>query len=175
MIAQLSRREQVAVAVGAVAVLAAVLYLGVIAPYRNALARLDGKIVSRQRQIREVESLRREFLVLQQRQSAAEARLDKGGAFSLFPFVEGLVGQIAAKENLVSMRPQPPVPRESLLEESVEVRLEKVRLDQVIRLLYAVDTADALLQVKHLRLKTRFDDRTLFDATMTVAAFGRTR
>ena len=175
MIAQLSRREQVAVAVGVVAVLAAVLYLGIIAPYRNALAQLDVKITSRQRQIREVGSLRREFLVLQQRQSAAEARLDKGGAFSLFPFVEGLVGQIAAKENLISMRPQPPAPREALLEESVEVRLEKIRLDQVIRLLYAVDAADALLHVKNLRLKTRFDDRTLFDATLTVAALGRSR
>lgn len=175
MIAQLSRREQVALAVGAVAVLATVLYLGVIAPYRSALAQLDGKITARQRQIREVESLRREFLVLQQRQTEAEARLDKDGAFSLFPFVEGMVGQIAAKENLVSMRPQPPTPRENLREESVEVRLEKIRLDQVVRLLYAVETADALLQVKNLRLKTRFDDRTLFDATMTVAAFGRTR
>jgi len=175
MISRLSRREQVAVAIGVFAVLAAVLFLGVIDPYRNALARLDNKITSRQRQIREVETLRREFLALQQRQSAAEVRLDKGGAFSLFPFVEELVGQIAAKENLVSMRPQASVPRESLLEESVEIRLEKIRLAQVIRLLYAVDSADALLQVKNLRLKTRFDDRTLFDATMTIAAFGRTR
>jgi general secretion pathway protein M len=175
MIAQLSRREQIALAVGAVAVLATVLFLGVIAPYRSTLSQLDSKISARQRQIREVESLRREFLVLQQRQTAAEARLDKAGTFSLFPFVEGLVGQIAAKENLVSMRPQPSASRENLVEESVEVRLEKIRLDQVIRLLYAVDTADALLQVKNLRLKTRFDDRTLFDATMTVAAFGRTR
>ena len=175
MIAQLSRREQIALAVGAAAVLAAALYLGVIAPYRGALELLDSKITSRQQQIREVESLRREFLALQQRQSVAEARLNKSGAFSLFPFVEGLVGQIAAKENLVSMRPQPLVSRENLQEESVEIRLEKIRLDQLIRLLYAVDTADALLQVKNLRLKTRFDDRTLFDATMTVAAFGRSR
>jgi general secretion pathway protein M len=173
MIPQLNRREQVAVAVGVVVVLTAVLFLGIIAPYRNALSQLDGQITSRQRQIREVESMRREFLMLQQQQSAAEARLDKGGAFSLFPFVEGLVGQVAAKENLVSMRPQPPVPRETLREESVEVRLEKIRLDQVIRLLYAVDTADALLQVKNMRLRTRFDDRSLFDATLTVAAFGR--
>jgi general secretion pathway protein M len=175
MIAQLSRREQVAVAVGVVAVLAAVIYLGIIAPYRNTLAQLDSKITSRQRQIRDVESLRRDFLVLQQRQSAAETRLDKAGAFSLFPFMEGLVGQIAAKENLISMRPQPSAPRENLIEESVEVRLEKIRLSQVIRLLYAVDTADALLQVKNLRLRTRFDDRTLFDATMTIAALGRAR
>jgi hypothetical protein len=69
------------------------------------------------------------------------------------------------------MRPQPPPPGRTCAR-SREVRLEKIRLDQVVRLLYAVDTADALLQVKNLRLKTRFDDRTLFDATMTVAAFG---
>jgi general secretion pathway protein M len=175
MIAQLSRREQVAVALGVIVVLATALYLGIVSPYINALEQLDGKINSRQRQIREVETLRREFIVLQQRQSAAEARLNKNAAFSLFPFVEGLVGQIAAKENLVSMRPQPAAPRESLLEESVEVRMEKIHLDQVIRLLYGVDTAEALLQVKTLRLKTRFDDRSLFDVTMTVAALGRAR
>lgn len=175
MIAQLSRREQVAVALGVIVVLATALYLGIVSPYINAMEQLDGKITSRQRQIREVETLRREFMVLQQRQSAAEARLNKNAAFSLFPFVEGLVGQVAAKENLVSMRPQPAAPRENLLEESVEVRMEKIRLDQVIRLLYGVDTAEALLQVKTLRLKTRFDDRSLFDVTMTVAALGRAR
>jgi len=175
MIAQLSRREQLAVALGAVAILITVLYLGVVAPYSNALEQLDAKITSRQRQIREVDTLRREYVVLQQLQSAAEARLNKNAAFSLFPFVESMVGQYAAKENLVSMRPQPAVPRENLLEEAVEVRLEKIRLDQVVRLLYAVDSADALMQVKNLRLRTRFDDRSVFDVTMTVTALGRAR
>lgn len=45
----------------------------------------------------------------------------------------------------------------------------------MVRLLYGFDTAEALLQVKSLRLKTRYDDRTLLDATLTVAAFGRNR
>jgi len=175
MIAQLSHREQLAVAVGSLAVLATILYLGVVTPYRDALERLDGKIAARQRQIGEVESLRQDFQALQQRQTEAETRLNKGDASSLFPFVEGLIGQVASRENLVSMRPQPPASRGDLTEESVEVRLEKIRLDQVVRFLYAVDTADALMQVKNLRLKTRFDNRTLFDATLTVSAFGRTR
>lgn len=175
MIAQLSRREKIALALGAAAVLAAALYLGVIAPYRNALERLDGKIASRQRQLGEVETMRRDLQRLQQRQSVAEARLARGGDFALFPFVESLVGQIAAKENLVSMRPQPPSQQGELREEAVEIRLEKIRLDQMVRLLYGFDTAEALLQVKSLRLKTRFDDRTRLDATLTVAAFGRDR
>ncbi len=174
MISQLSQRDRLALAVGGVVVLAALIWAGVISPYQGALERLDARIASRQTQMKDVEALRQEFLQLQRQLSEADRRLAASSSFSLFSFVEGLAIRVASKENLIQMRPQPPVTQEDIREESVEIRLEKVRLEQLVRLLHELQKAEAVLQVKSLRLKTRFDDRSLLDAVVTIASYGRT-
>jgi general secretion pathway protein M len=171
--AQLSPRERVAVAIAAVAVLAALFYAGLVAPYRGALRRLDARIATRQRQLGEIAALQQRYQQLQRRVGEAEQRLAKAEAFSLFAYVEGLAGQMISRENLVSMRPQPATVREDLREETVEVRLEKVRLDQLVRLLHAIDSNEALLAVKSLKIKTRFDNRAQLDAVLTIASYRR--
>lgn len=171
--AQLSQRERIAVAVAAVAVLAALLYAGIVAPYRRAVRNLDTRISTRQRQLGEMAALQQRYQQLQRRVGEAERRLAKTADFSLFAYVEGLAGQMISKENLVSMRPQPPTVREDLREEAVEVRLEKVRLDQLVRLLHAIDENEALLTVKSLKIKTRFDNRSQLDAVLTIASYRR--
>jgi general secretion pathway protein M len=174
MIAQLSQRERWALIVGAIVILVTILYLGVISPYLNALNLLDTRIAARQRQVQEVQALRLEYLRLQRQLSDSEARMAKGSAgFSLFSFVEAVTVQVATKENLVYMRPQPPSTQGDFREESVEIRLDRIRLDQLVRLLYSIESADAYLQVKNLRVRTRFDNRTQLDVVLTISSYGR--
>lgn len=173
MISQLSVRERVVLGAGGTILLAVLLWLGVVTPWRNALARLDARIASRQQQVREVEALHSDLRRLQQQLTEAEGRLAKGGSFSLFSFIETAVGQVATRENLVYMRPQPASTEGGVRTETVEIRLEKIRLDQLVRLLYAVDSAEALLSVTDLKLRTRFDNRAQLDAVLTISAYGR--
>ena len=84
-----------------------------------------------------------------------------------------MAGRCTGRENLASMRPQPPAAVGEFREESVEVRLERVRLGQLVQLLFALDSAEAYLKVKELRIKSRFDDRSLLDAVLTVASYRR--
>lgn len=173
MIEQLSKRDRIALAVGGGFVLIILIFFGIVGPYLDGLAALDNKIVAKQRQLDEVRALRQEYLVLEQQIGEAEKKMAGDVDFSLFSFVEGVTGRIAGKENLVYMRPQPSSVREGLREESVEVKLERIDLDQTIRLLYEIETAEAFLPVKNLRLRTRFDDRSSFDAVLTISAFER--
>jgi len=173
MIDRLSQRERLALAVGAGAVALALLYFGLLLPYRRGVAALDARIASRQHQLAEVQELRARCQPLLQQLAQAERRLGAKGDFALFAFVEGVAGRFTSRENLASMRPQPPSMQGEFREESVEVRLEKVRLGQLVQLLYAIDTAEAHLKVKELRIKGRFDDRSLLDAVFTVAAYRR--
>jgi general secretion pathway protein M len=173
MIDRLSPRDRLALAVGAGVVLVAVLLFGIYLPYRGALAGLDDRIAARQRQVEEVGELRARYQLLQQQLGVAERRLAQGEQVSLFPFVEELAGRFATKENLIYMRPQPPSTQGEFREESVEIRLEKVRLGQLVQLLFAIDSAPAALKVKNLRIMTGFDDRTLLDSVLTIASFRR--
>ena len=173
MIENLSQRDRTALIIGVVAVGLALLYFAVVVPYQGALHRLDTRIASRQQQLDQVRQLQTRYLGLQRQVSQAEQRLGQGGQLSLGSFLEDLAGHYTAKENLTAMRPQPAAVQGDLHKDAVEVHLEKVRLGQLVQLLYAIDTAKAFLKVETLHVKTRFDDKTLVDAVFTVAAYRR--
>ncbi len=173
-LSQLSQRDRLALIIGGSFILLTLLVLGVILPYRSSLASLDTAIRSGERQVQEVRQLRQEFLQLQQQLNVAEQKLNKPQNFSLFSFVEGMVTQVATRENLVYMRPQQSTSaQEGVREEAAEIRLEKIRLEQLVRFLHGVETTEAYLNVKSLRIRTRFDDRALLDVVMTISSYGR--
>ncbi|KIH75829.1 general secretion pathway protein M [Geoalkalibacter ferrihydriticus] len=170
MIGNLSPREKIFLACGAAAILLLILWLGVVSPYREAVAAAETRIASRERQLEEVRMLQREYRRLQQELTVAERHLVTGArGFSLFSFVEDVTNRTGVRENLVSMRPQSPQTQGEFREESVEIRLERIRLDQFVRLLHAMDSADIHLNTKNLRIRTRFDDRSQLDATFIVS------
>lgn len=171
---QLSQRERIILIAGALIVVLLIVLFGIVAPYRAAMERLDKKIASRQRQLVEVRQLGTQYRQLQEQLAASERRLASGGDFSLLSFVEATSIRLAGRDSLVSMRPQPAATVEGFREETVEVKLEKVRLNQLVQLLYAAETAPAPMLVKTLRVKTRFDDRALLDVVVTFASYRRT-
>ena len=174
MISQLNQRERIFVIVGGLALILALLYFAIVAPYRSALTRLDRQVTVRSGQLQEVKALQARYLALQKQMTQMERLLGKRQDFSALTFIENLVEKTAGRENLVSMRPQSPEVRNEFTIDSVEIKLEKLTLKQVLELLLGVEMADTPVQVKGLYLKQRFDDRSLLDATMTVTALRRT-
>ena len=170
---QLSQRERIILVAGAIIVVLLIFLFGVVAPYRAALERLDSKIASRQRQLVELGQLSNQYHQLQRQLAASERRFSEDADFSLLSFVEATSIRLAGRDNLISMRPQPAATVEGFREETVEVKLEKVRLHQLVQLLYAAETAPAPMLVKNLRVKTRFDDRNLLDVVVTFASYRR--
>ena len=174
MISQLNQRERMFVIVGGGALVLALLYFAVVAPYRSALSRLDRQIVTRSGQLQEVKVLQDRYLAMQKQMSQVARLLGKRQDFSALSFIEDLVEQTAGRENLLSMRPQSPETRNEFTIDSVEIKLERLTLRQLLELLMGVEGATTPMQVKSLYLKQRFDDRSLLDASMTVTALRRT-
>ena len=139
MISQLNQRERIFVFAGGFALILALLYFAIVAPYRNALSRLDRQIAIRSVQLE-----------------------------------EDLIQRTAGRENLLSMRPQSPEVRKDITIDSVEIKLEKLTLRQLLEFLLGIEEATTPMQVKNLYLKQRFDDRSLLDASLTVTALRRT-
>jgi general secretion pathway protein M len=173
MISQLNQREKIFVTAGGVALVLALLYLAVLMPYRSALTRLDKQIAARSQQLQEVKTLRAQYLAMQQQILQVEMRVKNNQDFSALTFIENLVERTAGRDNLVSMRPQPSLTQNEFIVDSVEVKLEKLSLKQVLELLWGLEGTKTPMQVKSLYLKQRFDDRSLLDATMTISALRR--
>jgi general secretion pathway protein M len=174
MINRLSDREKLFVFSGAAILLFLVLWLGVIGPYRKGMELAEIHIVSRQRQLDEVRLLQQEYVSLQRELAATEKKIiGTAQGFSLFSYVEDAAQRLGVRDNLVSMRPQTPQLHGDFREESVEIRLEKIGLDQLVRFLYSIESADAALQIKTMRIKPRFDDRRQLDTVLVVSSLQR--
>lgn len=173
MIERFSPREKLALAVAGIVVILTILIAGVILPYRTALARLDQRMASRQGQLLEARSLVQRIKGRQGEVAATEHKLSAASSAPLVATLEGLVGEIAGKEKLLGIRPQPVTAPAGFRQEKVEMQLEKVRLEQLVQLLFAIDSAKSALQSDSLKMRPRFEDPALLDVTLVVSSFVR--
>ncbi len=167
MIARLSRRERLLVGGGLVLVVLLLVWLGLLEPYLNALKSLDRRIANEERNLVKVEQMQRQILQLQQQLQKVDRRQ---GRRSLFARVEDLTEQTGVRQQLQAMRPQPASLQGDYRQQLVEVRLEKLQLGQLVKLLHAIEYRSGGVQVKSLRVKPRFEDRSLLDASMVLMA-----
>jgi len=165
----LNKREKIFVSVGAVFIILTLLYVALVSPYNRFMERLDNKITLRGKQVGEVISLKNDILLLKQQLREAEQKISSSRSFSLFSFVEQKVQGVAGKENLVYMRPKPATQRDDFEETALEIKLEKITLQQVVRLLYEMETVDVPLNVKSLQIRNRTESASLLDVTMDVS------
>jgi general secretion pathway protein M len=168
-LARLNPRERVLVILGALIVVGTLCYLGLVEPYRHGLQRLDRLIDTRRTQLTDMRRLQQEYQQLQARLAAGRQQAAQQHDFALLSFLEATAGRLAGREKLVAMRPQVPAVQNGYREERVEIKLEKLRLAELVRLLHALETAAAPLHVTTLRVTTRFDDRNRLDVSALIS------
>ena len=173
MISQLQKRERIFVIVGGLVLILTILYFAIVAPYRSALSTLDRRIAQRSEQLQEVKVLQARYLEIKNQMAQVTRLLENRQEFSALTFIEDLVEQTSGRESLISMRPQSPEIRSEFIIDSVEIKLERLTLKQLLELLLGFEGAATPMQVKNLYLKQRFDDRSLLDSTMTITALRR--
>jgi len=164
----LSERERWWLLGGAAAL--AVILLGalVVSPYLKARDDLQRKIDRASSLLEDIEQARPEVARLRER--LAQAPRSAGRPQSATAVVENTAAAQGLRERLLSLRPQP-VSEGGELAESLEVGVEKASLEELIRWLYALENAPGGQKVVQLRLRKRFDNRELFDATLSVVRY----
>lgn len=101
-----------------------------------------------------------------------EDSLKAGYDTSLSTTIESMASKTGIKENIESIKERPVVPSELFDESIVEVRLLKVTLPQLIDFLYSIEyDRTKVLRVRELRIKSRFDNKQLFDVTFLVSTY----
>ncbi len=168
---QLETREKAFLAAGAVFLLTVFLFVGLYQPYRNAVTGAERSILAKQAQVEQVKRLQTEYRALQQQMKRADSKLTRAGGASALALVEEIATRIGGRENLSYIRPQPAQSQGTVRIDNLDIKFERLPLQQVVRLLWELEASAAQMQVKNLRLKERFDNQAQLDATMTVAVF----
>jgi type II secretory pathway component PulM len=167
----LSTREKIILGIGAIFCIVALIYVVLVAPYTSRMELLERKINAGQRQLEQVKTMEQEYTSLaRQIKRISSSDQDVSGLFS---FVENQVQQVAGRDKLNSMRPIAPVRHGDLVEEGLEVKIERITLRQTVDLLQRLEQSKRPLRIKGLDLKVRFENKSLLDASLTISTFGR--
>lgn len=171
MISRLEPRERTFVFVGILMLTGFFFWLVLINPYMSRMQSLDRQIEGQRRNLERVESLRQEIEQLRLQLAGVEATTRSGRA--LFSQVENLTKQIGVRDQLLSMRPQPDSVQGGFRQQLVEIRLERVTLSQLVGFLYAAEYRSNGIQVRSLRVRPRFDDRSRLDVNLVLMSLER--
>jgi general secretion pathway protein M len=167
----LQRRERLFV-IGAGALLVVfLLFKLTIDPMLKRSADLDRQIVTARRQLDEVRTMQQAYQRQKKVVDNINSQLKNQPNFAIFSRLEELAGQTGIRSKIVHMKPTVSTPNEVYNEESVEVKVEGVTLEQLVQYLHQVENSPQLLKIKRLEMKPRFDNRQILTATFRVSAF----
>lgn len=168
---RLSPRERTLVGLGGGLLLVGLLYTFIWEPLESGRIALAKRIQTRQRDVVEMQHMRDDYLALLNQYVLRQKIIEKADPkFSLFPHIETTVGQVVGREKIASMNPQnKEVGAGAYREESVEIKLNGVTLDQLTELMYKIEKGAQPLRLTRLQIKKRVREPSNFDVVATVA------
>ncbi|MFQ5698637.1 MAG: GspMb/PilO family protein [Myxococcota bacterium] len=169
-----SARERVLLGTALAVVAWTTVQLAIAAPLRSKLAaaRLEVERLDAQ----QIQALRDagDSIRLERQLQRVEARIAASAKANLFTLLESLADRAGVKDHLDSIKPREPAGNRAFPETRVEVTLKGATLEQVIHLLYSIETAPLHLIVRSLALRTQpGKDATLLDVRFSVSSFER--
>jgi len=167
----LSPRERTLVSSAGILTGVAVIYFALVVPVLAIGDRAADRLDTAETAYAVMTRLRADYDDVQQRLQGVEGRIQRGDRGSLRTTLENL-----AQKSMVtveSMEPQTAPSNDRYRETKVEVGLKGVTLPQTVAYLHQIESADQLLTVKSLRIRTRADKPELLDVTFTVSSFER--
>jgi len=168
LLARLSPRERQFVAVATVSLGVMLLYVFVIDPLWEMHARLRARVGAKEQELNEVTTLH--FTYESLRREVEKARPASGTRISPFAFLEGLATSTLGRDKLAAINPVGHESRDGMDQETIELKLSGVSLQEVVELLYKIDTAGATLRCTNLSIKKRYKDPYTFDVALTAIA-----
>jgi hypothetical protein len=140
----------------------------VVSPFLSDLSRKRDLIPKKERDLAEIKRLSDEYREVQQQLQVAQEAAAKRGP--ILTEIENITKRVNLGSKIVSLKPQPGTKGEGFTESIVEVRLDSVTLYDVVN--YVNQLESAMLRVRKLQFKPRYDNPKLLNATFLVSSAG---
>jgi general secretion pathway protein M len=166
----LNRREKYIVAGLACFILLLLLFKGVLSPILNKGDRLSRDLAQKTVDLKEIHALQTEYYSLQKKADLAKATLNKRSKdFSLFSFLDSLVGEIEIKGNVSYMKPSTTFQKDTNAKIStVELKLQAITMEQLSKYLYRVEYSGNNLYVKRMSISETSKQEGYIDVVLQV-------
>jgi len=167
----LQLRERLFIGGAGAALLVFLIFKLTIAPLFKYSAELDRQIVTARRQFNEMRTTQQEYQRQKSVVDSINSQLKKQPNFAILSRLDELAGQTGIRNKILQITPQVSPPSEVYKEEVVEVKIDGVTLEQLVRYLHQVESSPQLLKIKRLDIRPHIDNRQILNATFRVSAF----
>ncbi len=167
---RLSGREQVMVIVMIVGLIGMIVGFGGYFVNKDLHAK-HRRIEAKMEKLKEIAELRGDYQrrLNEQKRLADEVRRNKDTR--ILSYLEGLSKKANIELKNASERQGEATGSDLVKEEAAEVMIQNVSLDRLNEFLKQIEEGNHLVKIRRLKIKTRFDNKEMLDANVTVGTF----
>mgnify|MGYP000990105422 CR=1 FL=1 len=173
MAIQLKRREQIGLAAAALVLLAVGLTELVVSPLAARVRRVERTLAAETAALAEMQRLKARFDRLREDARSQQERLGRRQAgFTLFSFLDAAAGQTQLKDRIAYMKPSAdPIKDTPYRLSRVEMKIQDLRLPELVAFLHRVETAPEAVTVKRLSITQTGKEEKWIEAVLQVETF----
>jgi len=164
---KLSKREKVILASGAAFLIVFIVFAGIIMPLLSYKSELNATIASKDEQLVKIYELASGINAYKELARKGDSPRDAN--FTLFRFLEEQASKIGINERIEYMKPISDMSDST--KESVEVKIRGIYQEDLISLLYGIESCPSGLRIKRLNIRRVERDKNL-DVTFQVVFYG---
>jgi general secretion pathway protein M len=159
---------------GGLTLSASLLFVLVIDPLLDRQERAERQWHRKQRELVELATVAGDYTLKRARLTNLEAKMPtQEGNFSVLALLEEAATVAQVRDHIVSMQPQTPQLIQGYEETVVDLHVDGVELPQLLNLLTLLEQAPYDVQVRHLKIRTKFDNPHHLDATLRVLSYAK--
>lgn len=167
---QLNKREKAAVAIAGGFIAVFLIAQFIVFPALDRKTVLQRQRIAQLQAIQEMQQLKVEYESIQAQLERSRSKIArKKPGFTLFSFLDQLAGASGIKDYITYMKPSTAVQKETDYKIStVEMKLESIPLDKLVRYLHAVETSENMVEVRRLSLTQTGKQEKFLDAVLEI-------
>lgn len=169
---RLEKREKLILLFGIFFVAGFIVLQGVLLPYVEARKTMTRSLSRNETELADIQLLRQEYLELKSRQGDIEERLvERAPGFSLFSFLEEQAAATKVKDRVTYMKPTANEIDEGFNESIVEMKMERVTLDQLVSFLAKIESEEKIVSVQRISIQENGQEEGLLDTVLSIKTF----
>lgn len=169
---KLGQRDRLVLTAGMILVGAIFVIQFALVPYIEARDKLTKSLRTNEKILKEMIVLGSEYRALSKGVNEIRTGMSRRASnFTLFSHLEKKAGEAGVRKNIKHMQPSRSSPAGAYEEVSVEIKLEKITLKELVDFLYAVESPEEMVRVKRMSVKRAVEAPQYLSALIQVATF----
>ncbi|MDO8946143.1 MAG: type II secretion system protein GspM [Desulfocapsaceae bacterium] len=169
---KLENREKRVVLAGVFFLFCFALFQFAVSPLIQARQQTQKALIIKNEDIIKIHQLQEEYRKLQTQAVEIQNRLQKRpSSFTLFSFIEEQATKAKVKQQINSMTPSTSEGEGPLQESRVDLKLERISLQQLVDFLQQVESTDNVVVIKRISIQENSKEEGTLDAVMQIITF----